>query len=231
MGSIRLWRALSFTGSIRLCGSVRAVIAARLQRLHPDLTPRRLRLAARVAALTALVLVLAQPELPERAVVALHVEMPLARLLRDPEIRAALADQNRRFHDAPEALSDAAEAAWERDVGLEGGAFLNAVLRRPASRRLQAVADPHGVVRHAALFDAQGRTVAASAGRPGYRAAGWPAILALGPGGRRVASPGPDDSQACRLTAAIPGEAGGIAGAIILELDAETLAGTLCRSP
>lgn len=207
-----------------------------LHRLHPDLDARRLVLALRVAALTALVLWLAQPDLPERAVTAPGVERSLRALSRDPVIAAALAEQNRRLASAPEAWTSAAQAAWEREVTLGGGAFLNAVLRHPASRRLQAAVEDGGeALRHAVLHDAAGRVAAAAGPLPGYlfdREPGWAAIAALPPGARHAGPRGPghvDTFEACWVTQPLRDAGGALLGALSLELDAALVGRTLCR--
>lgn len=203
-----------------------------LQRLHPDLDARRLILAVRVAGLTALVLVLAQPDLPERAIVVPGIERGARALAADGALRAALAEANRRLASAPEAWASAAEETWAREAEQGGGAFLNAVLRQPASRRLRDAVD--GAVRQAALHDAGGRIAAASASLPGYRfdrAPGWAALSRLPPGARHVGARGPSLSghgEACWVTWPLHDADGRFVGALSLELDADRVRGTLC---
>lgn len=205
-----------------------------LRRLHPDLDARRLVLALRVAGLTALVLWLAQPDLPERAATAPGVERRLRALVRDPVIIAALVDQNRRLASAPEAWTNAAQAAWEREAAQGGGAFLNAVLRPPASRRLQAAVEGGDALRHAALHDAAGRVVAAAGPLPGYlfdREPGWTAIRALRPGARHAGPRGPGHAgtfEACWITQPLRDAGGAPIGTLSLELDADLVGRTLC---
>ncbi|HYF53696.1 MAG TPA: hypothetical protein VEA41_05515 [Salinarimonas sp.] len=206
-----------------------------LARLHPDLDRRLVRLAAQVAALTALVLVLAQPDLPERAYFAPSAERTLRALAAEPGIRAVLAEQNRALAGAPEAWTDAAEAAWSREALEGGGSFLNAVLRRPASRSLRAMVRRSPVVRHAALYDRAGRIAAAAQPLPAYRFArepGWAALAALPPGARHVGPREPGHAQtfaACWVTLPLRDPSGALAGALALELDAEVVGATLCR--
>lgn len=206
-----------------------------LQNLHPDITGRRLRLALRVAALTALTIVLAQPDLPERAWLSPGAERLALDLARDPEVVAALVAQNRRLAAAPEAWTNAAEAAWAREAEQGGGPFLNAILRDRVSRRLQAAVAGSPVAETALLVDAAGRTLAATVALPSYRFAlepGWAAVGALPPGGVRTGPRGQGHDgtfEACWLTRAIHDADGRLAGAVSLELDASRVGRTLCR--
>jgi hypothetical protein len=199
---------------------------------------RSQRRTAVLAGLLALaVACLAWPWLMARAVYAPRAERLVAAIRADPRIADAVRAQNALWADKTPAWAIEQDRIWGEEKRAGGGPFLDAMLARPASKRLRALlADIGGVARHVIVMDASGRIAAVPL--PAFNFWQFPKpkfqkTFPLGPGTRHVnvLEPGHDGSfVACWLSETLvdPDTRQPI-GAFGVELDYAYVGAALCR--